>query len=182
MTSPEAAVRSFSPPGGPLSPIPDGLRLPEINITRRTRTQSMNGRIGDEIHEGSVKFFCRSRGHGFIDDDIDSYPVFMHISDIEGEYIPRKGDKVLYNVCPMPPRFDKPQAVHIKIIDFTPEMHHRWTDKETPEELAEDAKAIKEEQEMNDRLKQTPPHRRISGPCHTVQESPDEGPPTCNDV
>ena len=42
-------------------------------------------------------------------------------------------------------------------------MHHRWTDKETPEELAEDAKAIKEEQEMNDRLKQTPPHRRISG-------------------
>ena len=55
------------------------------------------------------------------------------------------------------------QAVHIQIIDFTPEIHHRWTDKETPEELIEDAKAIKEEQEMNDRLKQTPPHRRISG-------------------
>ena len=69
---------------------------------------------------------------------------------------------------------------------------------------------------MNDKLKQTPPHRRISGtidnlfqfsmlyrtlfifignimmlnhnlifdlgPCPTVQESPDEGPPTCNDV
>merc|ERR1719278_812781 len=74
------------------------------------------------------------------------------------------------------------QAVHIQIIDFTPEIHHRWTDKETPEELIEDAKAIKEEQEMNDRLKQTPPHRRISGPCPIVQESPDEGPPTCNDV
>ena len=29
----------------------------------------MNGRIGEEIHEGIVKFFCRSRGHGFIDDD-----------------------------------------------------------------------------------------------------------------
>jgi len=29
--------------------------------------------------------------------------------------------------------------------------------------LAEDAKAIKEEQEMNERLRQTPPHRRISG-------------------
>ena len=55
------------------------------------------------------------------------------------------------------------QAVHIQIIDFTPEIHHRWTDKETPEELIEDAKAIKEEQEMNDKLKQTPPHRRISG-------------------
>ena len=60
------------------------------------------------------------------------------------------------------------QAVHIQIIDFTPEIHHRWTDKETPEELAEDAKAIKEEQEMNDRLKQTPPHRRISGMCNDL--------------
>ena len=60
--------------------------------------------------------------------------------------------------------FLKPlQAVHIQIIDFTPEVHHRWCDKETPEELAEDAKAIKEEQEMNERLRQTPPHRRISG-------------------
>ena len=29
----------------------------------------MNGRIEDEIREGTVKFFCRSRGHGFIDDD-----------------------------------------------------------------------------------------------------------------
>ena len=60
------------------------------------------------------------------------------------------------------------QAVHIQIIDFTPEIHHRWTDKETPEELAEDAKAIKEEQEMNDRLKQTPPHRRISGNLYVI--------------
>ena len=51
------------------SPIPTGLSLPEIIITRRTRTHSMNGRIGDEVHEGIVKFFCRSRGHGFIDDD-----------------------------------------------------------------------------------------------------------------
>ena len=49
--------------------IPSGLSLPEIIITRRTRTHSMNGRIGEEIHEGIVKFFCRSRGHGFIDDD-----------------------------------------------------------------------------------------------------------------
>lgn len=134
----------------------------------------MNGRIGDDIHEGTVKFFCRSRGHGFIDDDDDTYPVFMHISDIEGEYIPRKGDRVLYNVCPMPPRFDKPQGVHIKIIDFTPEVHKKWSEKETPEELAEDAAAIQEEKEMTDKLKGpgplTPitmvsPHRRPSSGC-----------------
>merc|ERR1711953_520952 len=144
------ADRSLSPNG--ISPMPEGLRLPEIIITRRTRTQSMNGRIGDDIHEGTVKFFCRSRGHGFIDDDVDTYPVFMHISDIEGEYIPRKGDRVLYNVCPMPPRFDKPQGVGIKIIDFTPEVHKKWSEKETAEELAEDAAAIQEEKEMSDKL------------------------------
>ena len=39
-----------------------------------------------------------------------SVPVFMHISDIDGEYIPRKGDRVRYQTCPMPPRFDKPQV------------------------------------------------------------------------
>lgn len=73
----------------------------------------------------------------------------MHISDIEGEYIPRKGDRVRFRSCPMPPKFDRVQAVHIQIIDFTPEVHHRWSEKETPQELAEDKKAIEEEREMN---------------------------------
>ena len=77
MTSPQN--RSLSPQGG-FSPFPDGLRLPEVIITRRTRTQSMNGRIEDEIREGTVKFFCRSRGHGFIDDDqvsLIDFPSFL---------------------------------------------------------------------------------------------------------
>ena len=30
----------------------------------------MNGRIEEDVHEGTVRFFCRSKGHGFIDDDI----------------------------------------------------------------------------------------------------------------
>ena len=34
----------------------------------------------------------------------------MHISDIEGEYVPRKGDTVSYRACPIPPRFEKLQA------------------------------------------------------------------------
>lgn len=49
------------------SPIPEGLRVPDLIITRRTRTHSMSGRIEDHVQEGTVKFFCRSRGHGFID-------------------------------------------------------------------------------------------------------------------
>lgn len=161
MTSP--LNRSLSPQGG----LPEGLRLPEVIITRRTRTISMNGRIDEEdVHEGTVKFFCRSRGHGFIDDDNDTYPVFMHISDIEGEFCPKKSDRVKYRVCPMPPRFDKPQGVHITIIDFTPEVHKRWAEKETPEELAEDQLTILEEKKLTESLKGRPgplsPLRRLS--------------------
>ena len=78
----------------------------------------------------------------------------MHITDIEGEYIPRKGDKVRFRLCPMPPKFDKFQAVHIQIIDFVPEVHHKWTEKETEDELEEDRKAIQEEKEMNESLKE----------------------------
>merc|ERR1712156_124424 len=161
--------------------IPSGLSLPEIIITRRTRTHSMNGRIGEEIHEGIVKFFCRSRGHGF-DDDEDPFPVFMHISDIEGEFIPRKGDRVRYQVCPMPPRFDKPQGVHIQIIDFTPEVHKKWSEKETPEELKEDLEAMKEERELSEQLKGPgplintsglSPHRRPSSGFGTIPTVPE---------
>ena len=47
-----------------------------------------------------------------------SIPVFMHISDIEGEYIPRKGDRVRYQTCPMPPRFDKPQVIVLRKLDY----------------------------------------------------------------
>jgi cold shock CspA family protein len=134
--------------------MPEGLRLPDIIITRRTRTISMSGRIEDEVRTGTVKFFCRSRGHGFIDDDESQggIPVFMHISDIEGEYIPRKNDRVRYRICPMPPRFDRAQAVHIEIIDLNPDGHHKWTEKETPEEMLEDREAIKEEAKVNELL------------------------------
>ena len=84
MTSPQN--RSLSPQGGNF-PIPDGLRLPEVIITRRTRTQSMNGRIEDEIREGTVKFFCRSRGHGFIDDDQVSLDDFHSILFTKGKFV-----------------------------------------------------------------------------------------------
>lgn len=126
----------------------------------------MSGRIEDEVREGTVKFFCRSRGHGFIDDDeaSGSIPVFMHISDIEGEYIPRKGDRVRYRICPMPPRFDRAQAVHIEIINLTPETHHKWSEKETPEEMLEDKAAIEEEAKINELIVR---HRTCSTSCYS---------------
>ncbi|XP_059093317.1 cold shock domain-containing protein CG9705-like [Tigriopus californicus] len=134
------------------SPLPEGLKLPDMIITRRTRTQSMSGRIQDQVHQGKVKFFCRSKGHGFIDPSKGGSPMFMHISDIEGELIPRKGDTVKFRMCPMPPKFDKFQAVHIEIVDFVPEIHHKWSEKETPEEFEEDRKALEEEARMKEQM------------------------------
>ena len=56
---------------------------------------------------------------------------------IEGEYIPRVGDKVSYRLVLTPPKFDKQQAVHVRITDFTPEAHQRWQSPLTDEEERE---------------------------------------------
>ena len=57
--------------------------------------------------------------------------------------------QVKFHQCPMPPRFDRPQAVMIQMVELTSEVHHKWTDKETPEEFLEDQEAIREEAKMN---------------------------------
>jgi hypothetical protein len=63
---------SASPAHHSSSPLPEGIHVPDLIITRRTRTHSMSGRIEDRIVEGNVKFFCRSKGHGFIDVQVGS--------------------------------------------------------------------------------------------------------------
>lgn len=45
---------------------------------------------------------------------------------IEGEYVPLPGDQVQYKLCPIPPKFEKVQAIHVNIINFTPEVHLKW--------------------------------------------------------
>ena len=53
----------------------------------------------------------------------------MHISDIEGEFVPRKGDTVSYRACPIPPRFEKLQAsinVLIPIFGSTKMFFGAW--------------------------------------------------------
>ena len=42
------------------------LVLPDVIVTKRNRTDSICGRIEDDVERGAVKYFCRSKGHGFI--------------------------------------------------------------------------------------------------------------------
>ncbi len=40
--------------------------LPDVIVTKRNRSDSVCNRILEEEESGTVKYFCRSRGHGFI--------------------------------------------------------------------------------------------------------------------
>lgn len=102
------------------------LFVPSPIVTRRTRTLSTCARAGENQETGKVKSFCRSKGHGFITRDCGGPDIFVHISDIEGEYIPQPGDQVQYKLCPIPPKFEKHQAIHVNIINYTPEVHLKW--------------------------------------------------------
>lgn len=56
---------------------------------------------------------------------------------IEGELVPRQGDQVTYRLCPIPPKLEKFQAIHVRITNFTPEVHLRWDSPLREEEKAE---------------------------------------------
>ncbi|GLV45064.1 uncharacterized protein CBL_14363 [Carabus blaptoides fortunei] len=103
------------------------LQLPSPIITKRTRTASTSERAFEHPEtSGTIRLFCREKGHGFITPAEGGEDTFVHISDIEGEYIPLPGDKVKYRLCPIPPKFEKYQAVHVHIVNLTPEVHQKW--------------------------------------------------------
>jgi len=123
---------------------PGGLHIPHIFhggnvITKRNRSNSTYERAKDNpIEHGVIKYFNRSKGHGFIiSDQREGEEIFVHISDIEGELVPRQGDQVTYRLCPIPPKLEKFQAIHVRITNFTPEVHLRWDSPLREEEKAD---------------------------------------------
>ncbi|XP_069695023.1 cold shock domain-containing protein CG9705 isoform X1 [Periplaneta americana] len=103
------------------------LQVPSPIVTRRTRTESTSARAFENPTEhGKVKMFCRSKGHGFITRNTSGEDIFVHISDIEGEYVPLPGDEVKFKLCPIPPKYEKYQAINVHIVNLTPEVHLRW--------------------------------------------------------
>ena len=51
--------------------------------------------------------------------------------------MPKVGDEVSFRLIPIPPKMEKFQAVHVQIINFTPEVHLRWGTPLTAEETRE---------------------------------------------
>ncbi|KAK7167609.1 hypothetical protein R3I94_001869 [Phoxinus phoxinus] len=144
-------VKSTTPPLSPLSPIspvsPSSLRLPACRHrdrspspmrgylipsplpTRRNRTCSAQARAAEgPVFSGVCKCFSRSKGHGFITPSDGGNDIFVHISDIEGEYVPVEGDEVSYKICSIPPKLAKIQAVEVTITHLAPgTKHETWS-------------------------------------------------------
>lgn len=115
----------------PKSPLKMPFLIPSPIVTRRTRTSSLSRFASDGPQKtGTIAEFCRKRGHGFVTPDDDSSErLFVHVSDVEGEFIPQAGDHVTYKECPIPPKRTKVQAVEVTIIDLAPGTKHlRWED------------------------------------------------------
>merc|ERR1712179_343791 len=117
-------------------------------LPRRVRTASVCERIKEGTQTGTVTYFCKSRGHGFIRPN-DYQPErgetlhsrggagehFVHVSDVESDFVPLKGDKVSYRLCPVPPKFERYQAVTVHITRMTEVPHKRWDTPETPDDI-----------------------------------------------
>jgi hypothetical protein len=58
----------------------------------------------------------------------------MHISDIEGDIVPKEGDDVSFKRCLVPPKNEKFAAVHVHIIHQAPLAHEKW-DKEALDKI-----------------------------------------------
>ncbi|XP_032816788.1 calcium-regulated heat-stable protein 1 [Petromyzon marinus] len=136
-SSPRRAPHSPTGPGdvptslssiSPLSPKRDFL-LPSPLPTRRSRTYSAAARAAaGPSYRGVCKFFCRSKGHGFITPEGGGADIYVHISDVEGEYVPVEGDEVCYKLCCIPPKMEKHQAVEVSIIHLAPgSKHETWS-------------------------------------------------------
>ncbi|XDA88968.1 hypothetical protein R6Z07F_018599 [Ovis aries] len=121
----QARDRSPSPLRGNVVPSP----LP----TRRTRTYSATVRASQgPVYKGVCKCFCRSKGHGFITPADGGPDIFLHISDVEGEYVPMEGDEVTYKMCSIPPKNEKLQAVEVVITHLAPGTKHETWQGGTP--------------------------------------------------
>ncbi|XP_006866984.1 PREDICTED: cold shock domain-containing protein C2 [Chrysochloris asiatica] len=103
--------------------------LPSPLPTKRTRTYSATARASaGPVFKGICKQFSRSQGHGFITPENGSEDIFVHVSDIEGEYVPVEGDEVTYKMCPIPPKNQKFQAVEVVLTQLVPHTpHETWS-------------------------------------------------------
>ncbi len=81
---------------------------------------------------GTIETFCRQKGYGFIKPSDGSEHIFVHISDIEGDWCPKEGDIVSYKRILMPPKMTNHQAVHVHFVHLKDGVKHEVWDNVSP--------------------------------------------------
>lgn len=104
------------------------LNIPSPVPCRRTRTTSLSLMAADSpLQQGTIVKFCREKGHGFVKPDDEEKPIFLHISDIEEDYVVRPGDRVEFRTVPMPPKRVEQMAVEVHLLSLDESVpHERW--------------------------------------------------------
>merc|ERR1711993_193341 len=111
----------------PKSPRKYPFLIPSPIPCRRTRTSSQSQMAADSpVQTGTVTEFSRSHGHGFIKPDVDEKLYFLHISDVESEYVLKEGDRVEFRTILMPPKLVERQAVEVKLLKMANSKHEKW--------------------------------------------------------
>ncbi|XP_056609646.1 cold shock domain-containing protein C2 [Triplophysa dalaica] len=108
---------------------PPPAELPSPLPTKRTRSYSETMRANaGPVFKGVCQNFWKPQGHGFIRPSNGGEDIFVHISDVEGNYVPLEGDEVTYKICPIPPKNLKVHAVEVTITHLKPGCKHEtWS-------------------------------------------------------
>jgi len=101
--------------GSPLDVARVGI-APNTFTTRRTRTISATAKIDEaELEDGTVLAFSRTKGHGFLKPLDREQKEFFHVSDVNSQIVPQEGDIVKFRIIPIPPKYEKTQAVQVTV-------------------------------------------------------------------
>lgn len=65
--------------------------------------------------KGTVKFWNRNRGYGFIERDDNKEVVFVHFSQVQDTIYLNVGEKVSFDI-EINRRANKPQAINVELI------------------------------------------------------------------
>ncbi|XP_065828938.1 calcium-regulated heat-stable protein 1-like [Oscarella lobularis] len=102
-------------------------RVPSPTPTRHLRPEATSiSAARGPVRTGVISKFDRSHGHGFIAPKEGGEGIFVHISDIDGDYVPKEGDHVKFKTCPLPPKCEKLQAIDVVITTLIGQKHERW--------------------------------------------------------
>jgi CspA family cold shock protein len=50
------------------------------------------------MQKGTVKFYNKAKGFGFIIDEATKKDVFVHLSGLDSDYVIKEGDKVTFDL------------------------------------------------------------------------------------